>query len=73
MPETVNPLPPVTLSEENGIRYLHLGTGWIQGAMRPDDPDTIVLEYVQQMMAWMLFSEDPQHIVQLGLGTGALT
>lgn len=73
MPETVNPLPPVTLSEENGIRYLHLGTGWIQGAMRLDDPEAIVLEYVQHMMAWMLFSEDPQHIVQLGLGSGALT
>ena len=27
-------LPPVTLSEHDGVRYLHLGTPWVQGAMR---------------------------------------
>jgi spermidine synthase len=64
---------PVTLSEQFGIRYLHFGTEWVQGAMRISKPDWIELEYAQQMMAWMLFNEKPQHIVQLGLGTGALT
>ncbi|MEA4822312.1 MAG: fused MFS/spermidine synthase [Erysipelotrichales bacterium] len=67
------PHPPVTLSEEDGIRYLHFGTRWIQGAMRIKRPDRIELEYVQQMMAWMLFIPKPQHVVQLGLGTAALT
>jgi spermidine synthase len=64
---------PVTLSEADGVRYLHFGTEWVQGAMRLRKPDTIELEYAQQMMAWMLFLPQPQHIVQLGLGTGALT
>jgi spermidine synthase len=64
---------PVTLSEQFGIRYLHFGTEWVQGAMRVSKPDWIELEYGQQMMAWMLFIEQPAHIVQLGLGTGALT
>jgi spermidine synthase len=64
---------PVTLSEENGVRFLHFGTEWIQGAMRIRKPDWIELEYAQQMMVWMLFNERPRHIVQLGLGTGALT
>lgn len=64
---------PVTLSERDGIRYLHFGTPWIQGAMRMRKPDFIELEYARQMMAWMLFNAQPQHIVQLGLGTGALT
>lgn len=64
---------PVTLSEENGVRFLHFGTEWIQGAMRIRKPDWIELEYAQQMMMWMLFNEKPRHIVQLGLGTGALT
>ena len=41
--------------------------------MRISKPDWIELEYAQQMMAWMLFNDKPQHIVQLGLGTGALT
>lgn len=66
-------LPPATISEDEGVRYLHLGTGWIQGAMRLRKPDAIELEYVQHMMAWMLFIEQPTHVAQLGLGCGALS
>ena len=64
---------PVTLSEMDGVRYLHFGTEWVQGAMRLRKPDWLELEYAQQMMAWMLFVESPRRIVQLGLGTAALT
>ena len=64
---------PVTLSEMDGVRYLHFGTEWVQGAMRLRKPDWLELEYAQQMMAWMLFVEAPRYIVQLGLGTAALT
>jgi spermidine synthase len=64
---------PVTFSEEGGVRYLHFGTEWVQGAMRLSKPDHIELEYAQQMMAWLLFLETPKRIVQLGLGTGSLT
>lgn len=64
---------PVTLSEQDGVRYLHFGTEWVQGAMRIRKPDWPELEYAQQMMAWMLFEPQPRHIVQLGLGTAALT
>jgi spermidine synthase len=70
-------LPEVTISESRGVRYLHLGTPWIQGAMRIDDPFDIELDYVQRMMAWMLFREDDEvtrgHAVQLGLGAAAIT
>lgn len=64
---------PVTLSEHDGLRYLHFGTEWVQGAMRLRKPDWLELEYAQQMMAWMLFIEKPQHIAQLGLGSASLT
>jgi spermidine synthase len=64
---------PVTFSEEGGVRYLHFGTEWVQGAMRLKKPDHIELEYAQQMMAWLLFLETPARIVQLGLGAAALT
>ena len=64
---------PVTLSEQDGVRYLHFGTEWVQGAMRIRKPDWPELEYAQQMMAWMLFIEQPRAIVQLGLGTATLT
>jgi len=64
---------PVTLSEQDGVRYLHFGTEWVQGAMRIRKPDWPELEYAQQMMAWMLYIESPRRIAQLGLGAGTLT
>jgi len=64
---------PVTFSEEGGVRFLHFGTEWVQGAMRLKKPNHIELEYAQQMMAWLLFIETPKRIVQLGLGSAALT
>lgn len=66
---------PVNFSELRGVRYLHLGSEWIQGAMRLSNPNAIELEYAQQMMAWLLFLEPSKgfEVLQLGLGTGALT
>jgi spermidine synthase len=64
---------PVTLSEFDGVRYLHFGTEWVQGAMRIRKPNWPELEYAQQMMAWMLWQQQPRRIAQLGLGTAALT
>ncbi|SDF99314.1 MULTISPECIES: spermidine synthase [unclassified Duganella] len=64
---------PVTLSEFDGVRYLHFGTEWVQGAMRIRKPNWPELEYAQQMMSWMLWIEQPRRIAQLGLGTAALT
>jgi len=64
---------PVTFSEEEGVRFLHFGTEWIQGAMRLAKPHAIELEYAQQMMVWTLFIERPRAIAQLGLGAAALT
>jgi spermidine synthase len=73
----VSNLPEVTISESRGVRYLHLGTPWIQGAMRISDPFDIELDYVQRMMAWMLFRDEGEvtrgHAVQLGLGAAAIT
>ena len=65
--------PPATITEFQGVRSLHLGTSWVQGAMRIAKPDNIELEYVQMMMMCLLFNDQPRHIVQLGLGSAALT
>ena len=66
-----------TLSEYDGVRYLHLGSEWVQGAMRIHSPRKLELEYIQRMMAWLLWrpSDAPAegHAVQLGLGAGAIT
>jgi spermidine synthase len=70
-------LAPATVSEADGVRYLHLGTPWVQGAMRLKKPDAIELEYVQRMMVWMLLrpwsAVARGHAVQLGLGAAAIT
>ena len=67
----------VNLSEHDGVRYLHLGTEWVQGSMRIDAPFELDLDYVQRMMAWLLFvpegSVAGRHAMQLGLGAGAIT
>ena len=65
--------PPATVTEFRGVRFLHLGTSWVQGAMRIDKPDAIELDYIGMMMMWLLFCEQPRHVVQLGLGSAALT
>ncbi|MDR2852536.1 MAG: spermidine synthase [Burkholderiaceae bacterium] len=70
-------LPEVNFSDEGDVRYLHLGTDWVQGAMRLDAPYAIELEYVQRMMAGLLFVDPAtvarRHAMQLGLGAAALT
>jgi spermidine synthase len=71
-------LPQVNFSEDGEVRYLHLGSEWVQGSMWLDKPYEIELDYVRRMMAWLLFVEDldevPQmHAMQLGLGAASLT
>ncbi len=64
-------LPEVGISEENGIRSLHLGSNTIQSSMRLDCPEELVLSYSRAMMAWLLFADAPAHITQIGLGGGS--
>lgn len=63
-----------TVSEASGVRYLHFGTEWVQGAMRLRRPNDLVLAYTQQMMAWLLLVEpEAEHDIGiLGLGAGSL-
>ena len=76
-PEPEPELAPATISEADGVRYLHLGTPWVQGAMRIRRSLALELEYIQRMMVWMLLRE-PEALtkgraVQLGLGAAAIT
>ena len=69
--------PPVTLSEHDGVRYLHLGSVWVQGAMRIRSPQVVELEYVQRMLCSLLWLPTEAlgqgRAMQLGLGAGAIT
>jgi spermidine synthase len=69
--------PEVNFSEEGPVRHLHLGSEWIQGSMLLDEPHVLVHEYIQRMMAGLLFM-DPESVaqrqsLQLGLGAASLT
>ena len=69
--------PDASFSEYDGVRCLHLDTPWIQGTMTIKTPFKIELEYVQRMMAWLLFAPSTlvkdRQALQLGLGAGAIT
>jgi spermidine synthase len=77
MKRTPQALPEVTLSEYDGVRYLHLGSPWVQGAMRIRKPQVVELLYVQRMLASLLWLPTEAlgegRAVQLGLGAGAIT
>lgn len=76
-PRAAQVLPPVTVSEHDGVRYLHLGSSWVQGAMRIRRPQHVELDYIQRMLAVLLWRPaealSEGLAVQLGLGAGALT
>jgi spermidine synthase len=64
--------PSVELSEEDGVRYLHLGSSMIQSAVRLNAPNELALAYTRYMMGFLLFHPDPQEVLMIGLGGGSL-
>ncbi|OQY70269.1 MAG: spermidine synthase [Rhodocyclaceae bacterium UTPRO2] len=67
---------PIDISEEAGVRYLHFGSDWIQGAMRISRPWALELDYTREMMAALLLrpeAEWPRQALLIGLGAASLT
>ncbi|WP_428825651.1 fused MFS/spermidine synthase [Azonexus sp. IMCC34842] len=65
----------VDISEEAGVRNLHFGSDWIQGAMRIARPWSLELAYTREMMAGLLLRQTgqwPRHALLIGLGAGSL-
>jgi len=66
----------ITISEERGVRYLHLGSPLIQGAMRIARPCSLELDYTRAMMMPLLFNPEPRwprRVLQIGLGAASIT
>jgi spermidine synthase len=63
----------ISLSEERGIRYLHFGSVWIQGAMRIGDPYRLELEYTRELFAGLIFQPQPKAFTLIGLGAASAT
>ncbi|HTP62640.1 MAG TPA: fused MFS/spermidine synthase [Burkholderiales bacterium] len=64
--------PDLVVSEERGVRHLHVGGEAIQSAMRLDDPFALELDYTRCMMAFLLFHPEPRRALMIGLGGGSL-
>lgn len=65
----------IDISEHKGVRYLHFGSEWVQGAMRIRRPNDLELAYTREMMAGLLLREDghwPRSALIVGLGAGSL-
>ena len=50
-PARKTPRHSVDISEDGGVRNLHFGSEWIQGAMRIARPWSLELAYTREMMA----------------------
>ncbi|MES1982806.1 MAG: fused MFS/spermidine synthase [Pseudomonadota bacterium] len=78
---------PIDIREESGVRTLHFGSEWVQGAMRIARPWHLELDYTKEMMASLLLREDadarsrvgplvpryPRKVLLIGLGAASLT
>jgi spermidine synthase len=64
--------PALTVSEERGVRTLHVGGEAIQSSMRLADPYALELDYTRCMMAFLLFHPRPRRALKIGLGGGSL-
>ncbi|MFO1314670.1 MAG: spermidine synthase [Burkholderiales bacterium] len=65
----------IEVSEEAGVRYLHFGSRWIQGAMRIARPNALELDYTRDMMFPLLLRPGawPRTVLLIGLGAASLT
>src|SRR5574340_220203 len=64
---------PIDIREEAGVRTLHFGSEWIQGAMRIARPWNLELEYTREMMVALLLRDVPRRVLLIGLGAASLT
>jgi spermidine synthase len=62
----------VAVSEQDGLRSLHLGGNMTQSTMRIAAPNDLELVYTQCMMSFLLFRPVPENILMIGLGGGSL-
>jgi spermidine synthase len=66
----------VDIREDAGVRTLHFGSEWIQGAMRIARPWHLELDYTKEMMASLLLRDAgqfPRKVLLIGLGAASLT
>jgi spermidine synthase len=63
----------IEISEEAGVRYLHFGSRWVQGAMRIARAFALELDYTRDMMLPLLLRDGgyPRSALLIGLGAAS--
>lgn len=64
--------PTIAVSDERGVRSLHVGGEAIQSSMKLSDPFALALDYTRCMMGFLLFHPEPRRALMIGLGGGSL-
>ena len=62
-----------SVREDDGCRSLQFNDGAVQSSMRVSEPDELDLSYTRAMMGFLLFNDEPRHILLVGLGGGSLS
>ena len=62
-----------SVGEDGGVRSLRFSDGAVQSSMRVSEPDELDLSYTRAMTGFLLFNDEPQHILLVGLGGGSLS
>ena len=63
----------IEIVETDGIRALHFGTQPRQSSMLLNAPNELHSKYVRAMMVWLLFKEQPENVLMIGVGGGLLS
>ena len=64
----------IEVSEERGVRHLHFGSEFVQGAMRIARPWALELQYTRDLMLPLILrDEPPATVLQVGLGAASIT
>ncbi|OYY47984.1 MAG: spermidine synthase [Methylophilales bacterium 28-44-11] len=62
----------VEVTELEGVRSLHLGSVTVQSSMRVKEPFALELPYSRGMMGFLLFKQNAQQVLTIGLGGGSV-
>jgi len=62
----------VEVTEQDGIRSLHLGSVTVQSSMRIASPYELTITYTRAMMSYLLFMPEAKEVLAIGLGGGSL-
>lgn len=63
--------PDITIRQSNEMRWMHFADSAVQACMLLREPHKLLLPYTQAMLSGLVFIEQPERLLNLGLGGGS--